>query len=108
MPANGMSIRSGWECLDSRPARTWRLCSATTRTLRVPECLRATLMRIPISHSSIYPGYVRDEAHPGQVAQGIQPTANTPPTFLVQAENDPVHEENALFYFQALKEAKVP
>jgi acetyl esterase/lipase len=56
----------------------------------------------------IYPGYLRDEAHPGQVAQGVQPTANTPPTFLVQAENDPVHEENALFYFQALKEAKVP
>jgi acetyl esterase/lipase len=32
----------------------------------------------------------------------------TSPTFLLQAEDDPVHEENALVYFQALKEAGVP
>lgn len=38
----------------------------------------------------------------------IKVTANTPPTFLVQAEDDPVHVENALVYFQALKNAKVP
>jgi acetyl esterase/lipase len=38
----------------------------------------------------------------------INPTANTPPTFIVQAENDPVHVENAVVYFMALKNAKVP
>jgi acetyl esterase/lipase len=35
-------------------------------------------------------------------------TAQTPPTFLLQAENDPVHVENAVMYFLALKTAKVP
>lgn len=56
----------------------------------------------------IYPAYLRDTANPNQIAPSVQPSANTPPTFLVQAEDDPVHEENALLYFQALKEAKVP
>lgn len=56
----------------------------------------------------IYPGYLSDAPALNKLAQGIDPTANTPPTFLLQAEDDPVHEENALLYFQALKEAKVP
>ena len=38
----------------------------------------------------------------------INPTAETPPTFIVQAEDDPVHVENATNYFLALKNAKVP
>ena len=38
----------------------------------------------------------------------IQPTANTPPTFILQAENDPVHVENSVVYFSALKDAMVP
>ena len=38
----------------------------------------------------------------------IQPTAETPPTFIVQAEDDPVHVENATNYFLQLKKAKVP
>jgi acetyl esterase/lipase len=38
----------------------------------------------------------------------INPTADTPPTFIVQAEDDPVHVENAIVYFQQLKSAKVP
>ena len=56
----------------------------------------------------IYPAYLRDTSNPSKIAPSAQPSANTPPTFLVQAENDPVHEENALLYFQALKEVKVP
>jgi len=56
----------------------------------------------------IYPGYLTDEPALNKLAKGIDPSSNTPPTFLLQAENDPVHEENALLYFQALKEAKVP
>jgi dipeptidyl aminopeptidase/acylaminoacyl peptidase len=35
-------------------------------------------------------------------------TSNTPPTFLVQTEDDPVHVENSVFYYLALKNAKVP
>ena len=33
---------------------------------------------------------------------------NTPSSFIVQAEDDPVHVENAVVYFMALKNAKVP
>jgi acetyl esterase/lipase len=35
-------------------------------------------------------------------------TAATPPTFLVQAENDTVHVENVLQYFEQLRKACVP
>ena len=37
----------------------------------------------------------------------IKHTANTPTTFFVQAEYDPVHVENAVVYFMQLKNAKV-
>jgi acetyl esterase/lipase len=56
----------------------------------------------------IYPGYLTDAPALNKLSRGIDPSPNTPPTFLLQAEDDPVHEENALLYFQALKEAKVP
>jgi acetyl esterase/lipase len=35
-------------------------------------------------------------------------TVSVPPTFLVQAEDDPVHVENAVDYFLQLKKAGVP
>jgi acetyl esterase/lipase len=55
----------------------------------------------------IYPGWLNGSD--GKVSSSVQPTAQTPPTFLVQAENDyTAHVENALVYFQALKDAKVP
>jgi acetyl esterase/lipase len=50
----------------------------------------------------VYPGYLSPEN------PDIGVTNQTPPTFLVQAENDPVHVENATTYFLALKNAKVP
>ena len=56
----------------------------------------------------IYPAYLAEPPALNKLAAGIDPTSKTPPTFLLQAEDDPVHEENALVYFQALKEAKVP
>ncbi|HTD96846.1 MAG TPA: alpha/beta hydrolase, partial [Edaphobacter sp.] len=56
----------------------------------------------------IYPGYLSDAPALNKLAHGIDPSASTPPTFILQAEDDPVHEENSLLYFQALKEAKVP
>jgi acetyl esterase/lipase len=53
----------------------------------------------------IYPGgMVRD----GKLGPEAQPGAGTPPTFVVQTEDDPVHVENSLAYYAALKEAKVP
>ena len=56
----------------------------------------------------IYPAYLTNEPAMTALAHGIDPTANTPPTFLLQAEDDPVHVENVTIYFNALKNLKVP
>ncbi len=55
----------------------------------------------------MYPGWLTGKE--GKADAPVQPTAEVPPTFLVMAENDyTAHVENALVYFQALKDAKVP
>lgn len=56
----------------------------------------------------VYPGYLALAEKNMEPNPDIQPTAETPPTFIVQAEDDPVHVENAIEYFMALKKAKVP
>ncbi len=56
----------------------------------------------------IYPGYLADADKNFTFTPDIPVTAQTPPTFLLQAEDDPVHVENAVQYFLALKAAKVP
>jgi acetyl esterase/lipase len=55
----------------------------------------------------IYPAYLTRKEGP-ELAPELTVTSNTPPTFLVQAEDDGVHVENSLFYYLALKQAKVP
>ena len=56
----------------------------------------------------VYPGYLALADKNFAPNADINPTANTPPTFIVQAEDDTVHVENAVVYFMALKNAKVP
>lgn len=56
----------------------------------------------------IYPGYLALAEHNMEANPDINPTAQTPPTILVQAEDDPVHVENATTYFLQLKKAHVP
>jgi acetyl esterase/lipase len=56
----------------------------------------------------IYPGYLTVKAEGDKVSPELKVNAQTPPTFLVQAEDDPVRVENSVFYFMALKNAKVP
>jgi acetyl esterase/lipase len=56
----------------------------------------------------IYPGALALADKNFALNPEINPTEKTPPTFIVQAENDPVHVENAVVYFMALKNAKVP
>ena len=56
----------------------------------------------------IYPGYLANAAQNMAPNADINPTAKTPPSFIVQAENDPVNVENATVYFLQLKAAKVP
>jgi acetyl esterase/lipase len=56
----------------------------------------------------VYPGYLAQEDKGFAFTPDIPVTKETPPTFLVQAEDDPVHVENAVQYFMALKNAGVP
>jgi acetyl esterase/lipase len=56
----------------------------------------------------IYPAYLAFPNKDFAPNPDTQPTANTPPSFIAQAEDDPVHVENAVVYFQELKNAKVP
>jgi acetyl esterase/lipase len=56
----------------------------------------------------VYPGYLALADKHFDLNPDTVPTADTPPTFLVQAEDDPVHVENVIVYFMALKHAKVP
>jgi acetyl esterase/lipase len=56
----------------------------------------------------VYPGYLALADKNYAPNPDVQPTAATPPSFVVQAEDDPVHVENALVYYQQLKNAKVP
>ena len=58
---------------------------------------------------ALYPGHLwRDDKDLG-LNRTIPVTSSTPPTFLLQAENDPVDNVNhSLSYYMALKKAKVP
>ena len=56
----------------------------------------------------IYPGYLAFSEKNFQFNPDIPVTSSTPTTFIVQAEDDPVHVENAVEYFIALKKAGVP
>ncbi|MDR3727807.1 MAG: alpha/beta hydrolase [Terracidiphilus sp.] len=56
----------------------------------------------------VYPGYLALADKNFAPNADINPTAATPPSFVVQAEDDPVHVENAVVYYLALKNAKVP
>lgn len=56
----------------------------------------------------IYPGYLALDKENMATNPEIKPGSDTPPTFILQAEDDPVHVENATNYFLQLKQAKVP
>jgi acetyl esterase/lipase len=56
----------------------------------------------------IYPGYLALADQNFAPNADINVTAQTPPSFILQAENDPAHVENSIVYFLALKNARVP
>jgi acetyl esterase/lipase len=56
----------------------------------------------------IYPAYLTPKEQTDKVAPEQNISSNTPPAFLVMAEDDPVHVENVLYYSLALHKAKVP
>ena len=55
----------------------------------------------------IYPAYLTVEKEGDKLPPELNVTSNTPPTFLVQTEDDGVRVESSLFYYLALKKAKV-
>lgn len=56
----------------------------------------------------VYPGYLTVAEKGDAVAPELAVTTNTPPTFLVMTQDDPVRVENVLGYATALQKAKVP
>jgi len=56
----------------------------------------------------VYPGYLALSEQNFAPNPDISVTRETPPSFIVQAEDDPVYAENATVYFLALKNAQVP
>jgi len=57
---------------------------------------------------AIYPAYLTEPDGTSNLASAIPVTSRTPPTFLLQTEDDPFHAESSIAYFMALKRAKVP
>jgi acetyl esterase/lipase len=56
----------------------------------------------------IYPGYLQSDDDPLTLRPELKPVALTPPSFLIQTEDDTAKVENAWLYYEALKQAKVP
>jgi acetyl esterase/lipase len=56
----------------------------------------------------VYPGYLAIAEKNFAANAEINVTEKTPPSFIVQAEDDPVHVENSTIFFLALKNSKVP
>lgn len=56
----------------------------------------------------IYPAYLVLKNQNSQLAPELKVTTNTPPTCLIQTEDDAIQVENSLVYYKALKNAGVP
>lgn len=55
----------------------------------------------------IYPAYLLSE-DPKQLAKEMKITSETPPTFLVMTQDDPIDVRNVLVYASSLQEQKIP
>lgn len=56
----------------------------------------------------IYPAYLTVKEEGDRIAPELPVSANTPPTLLIQTQDDGVRVESSLFYYLALKNAGVP
>jgi acetyl esterase/lipase len=56
----------------------------------------------------IYPAYLTVKEQNDRVAPELALSTNTPPTFMVIAQDDPVRMENALYYALGLRNVSVP
>jgi acetyl esterase/lipase len=55
----------------------------------------------------VYPGYLVAKEQPDKISPELTITAETPPTLLVQSEDDSIPIENSLFFYRGLKAAHV-
>lgn len=55
-----------------------------------------------------YPAYLSTGTNGTELHPNLTPNSRTPPTFIIQAENDKTYIDSALVYFRALKDAGVP
>lgn len=56
----------------------------------------------------VYPAYLTVKEEGDKIAPELPVTNNTPPTLLIQTQDDGVRVESSLFYYLALKNAEVP
>jgi acetyl esterase/lipase len=83
------------------------LCSSGKRTYPEVDAADATSCR-PDFSLLIYPAYLAVKEQGDKIAAEVEVSTNHPPTFLAMAQDDPVRVENVLYYFMALKQARVP
>ena len=59
---------------------------------------------------ALYPGHMLEHtSKPFELNPYVRVASQTPPTFLIQAEDDPIDDvENSLVYYAALKKVGVP
>ncbi|HTV08567.1 MAG TPA: alpha/beta hydrolase [Candidatus Aquilonibacter sp.] len=55
-----------------------------------------------------YPAYLSTGPNGTELDPALTPNSRTPPTFLIQAENDQKYIDSSLVYYRALKDADVP
>lgn len=77
----------------------------TTRTYSAIDAIDKVSCR-PDFCLLVYPAYLDGEKF--QLAPELKVTVNTPPTMLIQTEDDKSYIDSSLFYYYALKEAGVP
>jgi len=56
----------------------------------------------------VYPAYLTGDKEMTTVSPALPVSDKTPPTLLIQAEDDPIPVEGSLVYYRALRNAKVP
>ncbi len=56
----------------------------------------------------VYPAYLTVKNEGDRIADELPVSSHTPPTLLIQTEDDPVRVESSLYYYLALKKEKVP
>ena len=66
----------------------------------------ATINARPAFDLLVYPAYIA--TGPKEIDPALVPLPNTPPTFIIQAEDDNTYFDSSLVYYRALKDAKVP